>query len=459
MHLTLSGVDQVVVLLSLLAVAIAGWMGARRGSTSETDYIVAGRRLTLPLFICTLIATWYGAILGVGEFVHRYGLVTILCFGVPYYLAAILYAVLLTGKIRRSRALSIPEQFQVSYGGRAAMISSVIMLIITTPAAYILMVATFVASITGWSFPISLIASAIVSTIYVVKGGLKSDVYANVVQVVVMYAGFAVLLAFSMSVFGSVDTMIATIPADHRSVPGPATWMLIVGWWIVSLQTFIDPNFHVRVAAAASPRTARNGMLWSVLGWIVFDLLTLGTGLYAVAYVHVADPVDTYIGLAEVVLPVAWKGLFAAGVIAAVMSTLDGYALVSATIIGRSVLDPLRRTPSVHSIRQGLVLTMVVGCLAAWTMRSVVDLLFASASLAVPPLLLPLLVSYTSHAGRIRRSIVPLMLLPLAASLSCLLLTLLPSVGSHLPEGLPMLAGLGTSICVTAVAVLKDPRS
>ncbi len=40
----------------------------RASSTGAMDYIVAGRRLTLPAFTASLVTTWYGGILGVGEY-------------------------------------------------------------------------------------------------------------------------------------------------------------------------------------------------------------------------------------------------------------------------------------------------------------------------------------------------------------------------------------------------------
>ena len=40
----------------------------RRPTGDEADFLVAGRRLTLPGFVATLVASWYGGILGVGEY-------------------------------------------------------------------------------------------------------------------------------------------------------------------------------------------------------------------------------------------------------------------------------------------------------------------------------------------------------------------------------------------------------
>ena len=48
------------------------WARGRRAADAP-DYLVAGRRLTLPAFVATLVATWYGGILGIGEYTWRYG--------------------------------------------------------------------------------------------------------------------------------------------------------------------------------------------------------------------------------------------------------------------------------------------------------------------------------------------------------------------------------------------------
>ena len=79
---------------SLAGVAYAGFLLLvvlrlfRRPSRGAVDYIVAGRRLTLPAFTASLVTTWYGGILGVGEYTWTYGISNWLVFGVPYYLCA-----------------------------------------------------------------------------------------------------------------------------------------------------------------------------------------------------------------------------------------------------------------------------------------------------------------------------------------------------------------------------------
>ena len=46
----------------------------RKPTSGGADYIVAGRRLTLPAFTASLVTTWYGGILGVVEYTWSYGI-------------------------------------------------------------------------------------------------------------------------------------------------------------------------------------------------------------------------------------------------------------------------------------------------------------------------------------------------------------------------------------------------
>ena len=82
-----------VLLVAYLACLSAG------AFAGEADYLVAGRRLTLPGFVASLVTTWYGGILGVGEYTYRYGIANWFVFGLPYYVAAALFAHLLEQKI------------------------------------------------------------------------------------------------------------------------------------------------------------------------------------------------------------------------------------------------------------------------------------------------------------------------------------------------------------------------
>jgi len=107
----------------------------------EEHYLLSGRRLSLPAFVATLVSTWYGGILGVGEFTWLYGVSQWVVMGLPYYVFATLFAFFLAAKVRNNSALTIPEAIKNRYGQKTSHISSVLIFLLVIPAPYILMVA------------------------------------------------------------------------------------------------------------------------------------------------------------------------------------------------------------------------------------------------------------------------------------------------------------------------------
>ena len=109
------------IILAYLAVLIIVGITRRSGrKESAAGFILGGRRLTLPAFVATLVSTWYGGILGVGEYSFTYGISNWLVFGLPYYLAAVLFAVFLARKARRAEVLTIPDRLAVRCVGKEA---------------------------------------------------------------------------------------------------------------------------------------------------------------------------------------------------------------------------------------------------------------------------------------------------------------------------------------------------
>ncbi|GBD06310.1 Sodium/glucose cotransporter [bacterium HR21] len=415
--------DWGVVLAYVLALLGVGFGVAPRwlkGKETEAEgYLLAGRRLTLPFLVATLVATWYGAILGVGEFVYRYGVVSWLCVGVPYYIVALLFAVFLAGRIRQEQTRTIPEQMRLFYGQRAGRIAAAVMLVVTIPASYVLMFAVLLRALTGWSLEAAIVLGVVFSVAYLYTGGFRADVLTNALQFVFMYAGFAALTYFSIERFGGLPQMWQALPPEHREVPGALGWGAVAVWFVIALQTFVDPSFYQRCAAARSPATARLGVAVSVLFWLLFDAMTILTGLYARAFVP-AEPLDAYPALAQAVLPGGWKGMFVAALFATVMSTLESYAFLSAATVGYDILGSFPGIARRFSVRRrtqlGLLGTLSVAAVLAWALPSAVELIVRTASIAVPALLFPFLFGYFGKRRLPARRAEAVMLLTAASS-------------------------------------------
>ena len=127
--------------------SVFGLSVARRNETE--DFLLAGRTLTLPMFVATLVSTWYGGILGVGEFSYRYGISNWVVFGAPYYVFALLFALLLAKRIRATNHLTIPDKLEASYDRRTALLGGVLTFFLITPAAYVLMVGILIQLVFG----------------------------------------------------------------------------------------------------------------------------------------------------------------------------------------------------------------------------------------------------------------------------------------------------------------------
>jgi solute:Na+ symporter, SSS family len=407
-QISFSIADFLLMALYFIGILYIGFFVARRrsasGISSTEDFILAGRGVTLPIFVGTLVATWYGNILGIGEFIYNDGIVAWVCFAFPYYIAAGFFAGFIAKKIRTSNVKTIPEQMFNAYGRNASVVASVIVLIITIPAAYILILGVLIQVFIGLELWICIIFGTVLSMAFLFTGGFRADILTNSAQFVIMYIGFAVLLFYTVSHFGSVELMLSSLPERHLELTGGYGWQFVMVWFIISFQTFVDPGFHQRCAAAKTPEIARRGIIISIICWMIFDFLTLSTGLYAAAYIDTANPMMSYPLLADVVLPYFWKGLFFVTLLATVMSTLDSYAFISGITIGNDILKPMKHRISLikelstkELTRVGLAITSIIGIVISILLPSAVQIIYKTASIAVPGLLFPLLITYSKR--------------------------------------------------------------
>jgi len=380
----------VVILVAIYALALLLLSGRRRGG-GGVDYLLAGRRLTLPFFVATLVTTWYGGILGIGEYAWRYGISTWLVFGVPYYLAAVLFALWLAPRLRRSGAITIPDLLASAYGRRASLTGAGAVYASTVPVAYLLMLATLLEQITGWPALLSVAVAAGFSAIYVGLSGFRAVVRTDVLQLILMFGGFFILLPAALGHTGGFSGLWSALPDSHRSWDGGLGWQTVIVWYLIALQTVVEPSFYQRVFAARDPRTARNGVLVSVGLWVVFDFFTVFSGLAArVLLPDLSDPLAAYPALAELVLSPWAAAFFTVGLFAIVMSTLDSNLFIAATTVGHD-LAPDEQDPLVERrrTRVGLLVSAALAAIGVMLFDSAVQVWHHVGSVVTATLLLP----------------------------------------------------------------------
>ena len=434
-----------------------GFYRTKQSGKDPEEFLLAGRKLSLPGFVVTLVATWYGGILGIGENTYSYGIQTWFIFGLPYYIFAILFAFLIAGRINETKFISIPDQFHGRFGKTAGVVSALYILFLASPAPYILSIGILLQFTTGLSFGLSLLMATGLSLSYIWIGGFKAVVRTDGLQFGFMFVGFLLLLIFSMKSSGPISKLV--LPVSHLNITGGASIQYIVVWFFIALWTFVDPGFYQRCAAAKSPQTAKKGILISIGFWFIFDMLTLSTGLYAKALLTAGDPLFAYPRLGAMVLPPLAYGIFITGLLATIMSTIDSLGLISAITFGRDILwriqsptstDKLKwNNESTIFVRKGLIITAFIALILAFSIPSVVKLWYGLGSILVPGLVLPFLLSFKNN--RPKENILLMMVSPVLVSIFW---TLLGKLLNGYPFGLePFYPGILTSVLVYVIKV------
>jgi SSS family solute:Na+ symporter len=381
--------DIAIIALFFASVLLVGFLAKSKDGDDGSDYLLSGRKVGLVLFILTNVATWYGGILGVGEFTYNSGLLSWVTQGLPYYFFAAVFAFAFAGKIREASLFTIPDKLEQTYGKKIGILSSILVFILVSPAPYILMIGSLIQLIFGINLFYSLIIAVIISAAYLIKGGYKSDLYTDVIQFFVMFIGFILIVVISFKDFGGITFLKEKLPASHLSFTGSASPVYIVVWFFIALWTFADPGFHQRCYAAKDGKTAKYGILISIILWAFFDFLTTTTGLYSKAVLPAdSNPVLSFPLYAEKILGSGSKGIFYAALFATIISTANSFLFLSGTTFGRDLVLKFgiikKENNAAKYTRVGIFISAIIAILLAYFVQSVISLWYVIGSVCIP---------------------------------------------------------------------------
>jgi SSS family solute:Na+ symporter len=383
------------IIFLFLGILLAIRLFVKPSSENNCDsYFLAGRKLTLPFFTASLVSTWYGNILGVGEIAFSFGLVNWLSQGIFWYLIYLFFAFFLAKKINTSKLLSIPDQFEKHYGRKSALAAALVNTFLQTPASYILSLGLILGMILGINVQIATIIGAFIPLAYTLKGAFKALVYADFIQFCFMFLGLAFLLPFAVFKYGAWDFLVAHVPADHLQIAGNWDWQMLLAWLLIACWTLVSPSFYQITYSAQDSKTAKNGILFAVVFWVIFDLMVTFSGIYAYSVMPNADPKLSLALFASQTLPVVFRGIFFAGLIATVLSTLDSLVFSSAMSLSYDFFGRafnLDANKIIKLNRWFLLMVIVIGLMIALCFTSLFKIIYLRGSLAISSLLIPLL--------------------------------------------------------------------
>lgn len=385
----------------LVATAVAAVYGFRRlkdtkENLSALDYLLMGRQLTLPLFVFTMVATWYGGIFAVNEITFNYGIYNFVTQGIFWYAAYLVFAFFIAERLARYSSYTLPDLTRQMFGPKSAKITAVLTFCYIAPVVYVLSLGMFLHMMFGISVLSGMVWGTLFVGVYSAWGGLRSIVFSDLVQFFVMCSAVALVVIFSVGHFGGISFLKAHLPASHFTLTGGEGWLNTLVWGFIAFSTLIDPSFYQRCFAARSPSVVKKGILISTLIWFLFDVCTTIGSLYARAVLPEAQPGQAYFFYALQLLPAGLRGFFAAGILSIILSTLNSFLFIAANTLSFDLL----RSHFKNVVLSNRIAVFVVGafsiCMACFFHGSFKEIWLVLGSYFSACLLVPVLMGYVS---------------------------------------------------------------
>ena len=332
----LSIVDILVIAAYFVLLAMIAWWAAKREKNVSADFFLASRDVGWLAVGASLFASNIGSEhlvglagtgaasgLAVGHFEWLASFILLLLgwLFVPFYL--------------RSAVYTMPEFLERRYnpGSRSYFTwVSIVGYVLTKISVTLFAGGIVMRAVTGFDFWTSAAILIVITGLYTIFGGLRAVIYTEVMQAVVLIVGSVTLMFIGLHAVGGWSGLRASVPPDffsmwkpmhHKDFPwtGVVFGAPILGIWYWCT----DQHIVQRVLAARNIQEARRGTIFAgylkVLPVFIFVLPgIIAAALYQDVRAGQAD--SAYPILVTRLLPIGFKGLVLAGMLAALMSSL-----------------------------------------------------------------------------------------------------------------------------------------
>jgi SSS family solute:Na+ symporter len=320
MQVALTWLDYLI-LLTYTGFVVGIGFALKKYMKSSSDFLTSGR--SLPTWVTGL--AFMSANLGALELVGmaasgaKYGIIQANFYWLGAIPAMVFLAVFMMPFYYGSKARSVPEYLKMRFDERVRTLNSISFAVMTVFASGISMnaLAKLLHLLLGWNYNASLWICSLVVLIYVLKGGLTSAIYTEVLQFFMIVLGFAPVVYLGLKDVGGYSKMtemlkgIAAHPATlhlreagitYRSdawtsvwkplLAGPAYNPMGVDWFamVFGLGFVLSfgywcTNFLViqRAMAARNMTAARNTPLVASVPKMLLPALVILPGMIAVA--------------------------------------------------------------------------------------------------------------------------------------------------------------------------------
>lgn len=214
---SLHAIDYTILGIYLLFVIGIGF-ALKRYNNSAEDFFLSGRAIPGWVTGLAFISANLGAqeLIGMAASGAEYGIMTSHFYWVGAIPAMVFLGVFMMPMYYGSKAKSVPEYLKMRYDERTRTFNSVSFAFMTIFSSGISMhaLADLLQALLGWNYYVSLIVTSTIVLAYVLKGGLSSAIYNEVLQFFMIVFGIAPLAYIALKDIGGWDGLVAKLTAD-----------------------------------------------------------------------------------------------------------------------------------------------------------------------------------------------------------------------------------------------------
>ncbi len=350
MQNTLEIPDHIVITLYFLIVLFIGLYYASAKSKTADDYFFAGRGMGWLFIGFSIFATNISSehIAGLASAGFKSGLI------VGHFEWLAIFFILTLGWVFtpvffKSKINTIPELMGNKYNSKVRKFYSALSIftyIITKIAISLLAGGILLYEIFGWNFYVSVTIMILFTGLYTIIGGLRSVMYTQIFQAVILILGGVAVVYFGLMHVGGVSEFLSKLPANYFDVFRPLKdnefpWLgILLGapilaawyWWA-------DQYIVQRILSAKNIAQAKKGTLFgAALKTFPFLFLILPGMIALEMQGNSSNGVYSTLFNAGI-FPAGIQGLIISGIFAAIMSSLASAFNSTATLIAYDFFD------------------------------------------------------------------------------------------------------------------------
>jgi len=359
----------------LILAGIVVWVIRKKQSNTE-DYFLAGRNVGWFVVGASIFASNIGSEHVVGLAGAGAGdKLPMLIYEIQAWVVLILGWVFLPF-YARSGVFTMPEFLEKRFDARSRWvlsIFSIIAYVLTKISVTIYAGGIVVSALLGINFWTGALSTVILTGIYTVLGGMRAVVYTETLQAIILVLGAAALTFIGLDEVGGWASMQETVSPEYlnmwRSASDPDfPWpSLLITSTIVGIWYWCTDQYIVqRALTAKNIKEGRRGTIFGALLKLLPVFLFLIPGIIALTLkmrgeLHWDSPDEAFPVLMSNLLPSGLRGLVAAGLLAALMSSLASVFNSCSTLFTVDIYKKLRpNTPEKKLVRTGQIATVII---------------------------------------------------------------------------------------------------